>query len=473
MADHALGEEPGEGLVELQVAALAHRPGEEARVEQVQHGVLDAADVLVDRQPVVDRRPIHRLLRLRAAEAGVVPGGVDKGIHGVSVALGRAAAGRAVDVLPGRMVGQRIARLVEGRILGQRYRQIVFRHRNDPAVGTMDHRDRAAPVALPRHTPVAQAILDLALALVVRLEPADRRVDRLGDREAVQEVGVNDPALASEGRVADRVARLVLAVRQHHRRHRQAVLVGEVQVALVVRWAAEDRAGAVVHQHEIGDEDRQLLARNEGMQCLQPRVEAPLFGRLNGLLAGAQAVALGDEGGQLGAVLGERGREGVVRRESAEGGAEKRVGPRGEDLERLIAILDPEVDARAARAADPLVLHDPDLLRPSVQGLERLQQVVGVGGDLEEPLGQLAPLDQRIGAPAAAVDHLLVGQDGLVDRIPVDPGFLAVDQALLEEVQEHLLLVLVIVRQAGRDLPAPVDREAHALQLGAHHRDVL
>ena len=34
--------------------------------------------------------------------------------------------------------------------------------------------------------------------------------------------------------------------------------------------------------------------------------------------------------------------------------------------------------------------------------------------------GQLALLDQRAGAPAAAVDHLLVGQHGVVDRVPVD-----------------------------------------------------
>ena len=49
-------------------------------------------------------------------------------------------------------------------------------------------------------------------------------------------------------------------------------------------------------------------------------------------------------------------------------------------------------------------------------------------GDLEEPLGELALLDQRAGAPAAAVDHLLVGEHGLVDRVPVDPALLAVDQ---------------------------------------------
>ena len=75
-------------------------------------------------------------------------------------------------------------------------------------------------------------------------------------------------------------------------------------------------------------------------------------------------------------------------------------------------------------------------------------------GDLEEPLRQLALLDQRAGAPAAAVDHLLVGEHGLVDRVPVHLRLLALDQPGLEEVEEHLLLVLVVGRVAGRDLAA-------------------
>ena len=55
MHHHALREQAGERLVEADVAGRLHRAGEEARVEQVQDRVLDAADILVDRQPVVDR----------------------------------------------------------------------------------------------------------------------------------------------------------------------------------------------------------------------------------------------------------------------------------------------------------------------------------------------------------------------------------------------------------------------------------
>jgi hypothetical protein len=82
-------------------------------------------------------------------------------------------------------------------------------------------------------------------------------------------------------------------------------------------------------------------------------------------------------------------------------------------------------------------------------------------------------LDRARRAPAAAVDHLLVGEHGPVDRIPVYLALLAVDEAGLEQVEEQRLLVAVIVRLAGGELAAPVEREAEPLQLRLIGRDVL
>ncbi len=53
--------------------------------------------------------------------------------------------------------------------------------------------------------------------------------------------------------------------RQHYRDHRQPVFAGEIEVALVMGGAAENGPGAIVHQHEIGDEDRHALAGIERM----------------------------------------------------------------------------------------------------------------------------------------------------------------------------------------------------------------
>ena len=54
--------QPGERLGHVDQAHVAHHPGPETRVQQVQDRVLDAADVLVHRHPVVVARVDHRRL---------------------------------------------------------------------------------------------------------------------------------------------------------------------------------------------------------------------------------------------------------------------------------------------------------------------------------------------------------------------------------------------------------------------------
>ena len=102
-----------------------------------------------------------------------------------------------------------------------------------------------------------------------------------------------------------------------------------------------------------------------------------------------------------------------------------------------------------------------------------LQQILGKFGDAEVPLRHFPLLDQCARAPAATVDHLLVGEHGAIDRVPVHLAELALHQTRAQEVDEHLLLVLVVGRIAGRDLARPVERKPHRLELRLHRRDVL
>jgi hypothetical protein len=62
-AYHALGKQTLEGLVESNVAFVLQELDDEPRVEQVQYGVLDAAYVLVDGEPRIDRIFIEWLIR--------------------------------------------------------------------------------------------------------------------------------------------------------------------------------------------------------------------------------------------------------------------------------------------------------------------------------------------------------------------------------------------------------------------------
>ncbi len=192
-----------------------------------------------------------------------------------------------------------------------------------------------------------------------------------------------------------------------------------------MRRTAEDGARAVVDEHEIGDIHRQGHAGAEWVPGLEAGVIAELLGRLDGRFRSALRPAFGDEGRQLRIgsrqFLGQR----MIGRDRGKGGAEDGVRPGREDRQRLGSSLDLEANLRALGSADPILLHEPDLLRPALEGGQRLQQLLGIVGDLEEPLRELALLHRRAGAPALAVDHLLIGEHGLVDLIPADVCFLA------------------------------------------------
>ncbi len=55
MRHHALGKETLERFRDIDLAARLHGAGKEARIEQMQNGVFDATDILVDRHPVISR----------------------------------------------------------------------------------------------------------------------------------------------------------------------------------------------------------------------------------------------------------------------------------------------------------------------------------------------------------------------------------------------------------------------------------
>ncbi len=84
---HALAEQTLERFVAVHEPCVTQQLVEEAGVEQVHTGVLDTADVLIHRQPVVgSRRVKHALVVVRGAVAGVVPGGLHKGVEGIGLA---------------------------------------------------------------------------------------------------------------------------------------------------------------------------------------------------------------------------------------------------------------------------------------------------------------------------------------------------------------------------------------------------
>ena len=236
--------------------------------------------------------------------------------------------------------------------------------------------------------------------------------------------------------------------------------------------AAEDGAGAVIHQDEIGDVDRQFPAVVERVLAGQAGVEAELFGFLQCLLSGAALAGLGAEFGHVRALGFQLFRQRVVGGDADKACAHERIRAGGVDLD-LAPIGAGEAELQATGFTDPVRLHELHLGRPVIQPVDGREQFFGEIGDFEEPLGQLAALDICAGAPAFAVDYLLIGEHGHIDGIPVDHGVLAVDETFIQEIYEKSLLLAVIFRVAGGEFAGPVQRPAHRLHLGLHVFDVL
>ena len=264
-----------------------------------------------------------------------VPGRVDEGVHGVGLATRRAPALRALRVDP---VGDRSQRALPlGRVvldLGQLDRELLVGDRDHAVALAVDDRDRAAPVALAREQPVAEAVVDRRAALALGAQPLDDlgvglavvlAVERAaGDQRPVADVGLRLDVLAAGDDLADL----------------DPEPARELVVAGVVGGDRHQGTGPVLHQHVVGDEHRDLLAvdrvgnraaeRNAGL--LAPLVAA-LLDRLarGGVDVGADLVLAAGPGSEPLDV-------GVLGREHEEGGAEEGVGPGGEDGE-----VDPEL----------------------------------------------------------------------------------------------------------------------------------
>ena len=91
----------------------------------------------------------------------------------------------------------------------------------------MDDRNRRAPIALPRNTPVAQPPGGLGLAPAFGLRAIDHRLLRRFDGHAIEKRAVYDCAGAGISLVAGKYGTGILAI-GHHALDRQVIFAGKV-----------------------------------------------------------------------------------------------------------------------------------------------------------------------------------------------------------------------------------------------------
>jgi hypothetical protein len=237
---------------------------------------------------------------------------------------------------------------------------------------------------------------------------------------------------------------------------------------------AHHRAFAVGHQHVIADPHRHRLP-GERVGDGDPGRHALLLDRRQIGFHHAAALAFLDEGGELRVTAGGKRGERVLRRQRDEGHAHDGVGAgRKHPQFSLLAVeLVGEREAHPVALPDPVGLHGLDPLGPAGKRIERGEKFLGVARDRHVVHRDLALLHHGAGAPAASVYHLLVGEHGAVDRVPVHDAGLLVDESFLEHLQEQPLIPAVVGGLAGRELARPVDGEAERFQLALHVSDVL
>ena len=471
--DHAVAGALFVGLHGGHIALIVQEPMPEPGIQQMQRGVLHAAVIPVHRQPVLQFVHGGEFLVVVGIDIPQeVPAGAGPLGHGVGFPLSGAAAAGAGGVDPVGHLGQRRFAVVRGLVafhVRQLHRQLIFRHGHPAALVAMHQRDGLAPVPLAGEHPVAQLEVDLLFAQALFGEKFNDALFGVGHLQTVEEIGIDHHAVLNVG-----VGRFLHVAAGHHFDNGQIELLGEFPVALVVGGHGHDGTGAVAHQDVIGNPHGNLpavdgvdgpdaLNLHAGLVLVQFRAfEVAFAGGLGPI--GSDFVVIGDEVLML---FQQR----MLRRHDHIGGAEEGVRPGGEDAQ-LVAGGEGEIHFRALAAADPVALLHLDPL-DEVHGVQTVQQLLGVGGDAQHPLGLDLADHLAAAAFALAAHHFFVGQADLAAGAPVDGHFLLIGQARLEQLQENPLGPLVILLVRGGNFPVVIEGEAQALELRAEAGDVV
>ena len=142
-----------------------------------------------------------------------------------------------------------------------------------------------------------------------------------------------------------------------------------------MRGHGHDRARAVLDEHVVGDPDRDALAVHR-VDDEAAGEDAVLLLRL--ALDGRVGRGVARVVEHLLLVLGpgdELGDQRVLGREHEERRAEERVGPRREDGEIDVELVDAEDHLGAFRAADPVPLHRQHAVGPRLEQVHLVEQL--------------------------------------------------------------------------------------------------
>ena len=326
---------------------------------------------------------------------------------------------------------------------------------------------------MPGHTPVPQPELGGFTAHTQLLQPRGNAVKGRFEVTAIKLGRAGQQTPVGKGARFD-IGGLATVVADHCG-HGQSVFAGEFPVPLIVGGHRHDGTRAVVHEHIVGDPDRDGFT-GEGVTGAQPGIHAQLLDLGNIRFRNRHLFTVRYEGRQLWVLCRKGQCDGVFRGQTDVGHSVQGVRSGRVDLDSVQVgdgCLKAEGQLNSVAFTNPVALHGAHRVGPALQGVQSIQEFLGVGGNADEPLGNFPAFNHGSGSPATAVDHLLIGQYGLIHRIPVDGGHFFVHQPLLMEPGEEPLLPLVIAGVTGGQLAVPVIGKAQPAQLLGHMGNVL
>ena len=402
-----------------------------------------------------------------------IPAGACPLGHGIGFPLGVAAALGALAIDPINHGRQRTLAVVGGLIalhLRQHQGQLALRQGHGTALGTMNNGNGLAPIALTGEYPVPELIVDLALADALLLQPLGHSRNCLVDGHAVEEIGVHE----GSGIVLGGKCAFGNIAAGYHLNDVAAELLGKGKVAVIMGRHCHDCAGAVGGKHIVGDENGNMLAVDgiDGINALQLYAGFILhqLGTLKVGLPGCLGniclylIVVGD-------LLCPFLHIGMLRRNDHIGCTEQGVGTGGIDPE-LMPLRGFKIHLCAGGTTDPVSLLGLDAL-DVVHILQTVQQLLGILGDSQHPLGLFLPHHRRAAALAHALDYFLVGKHALAAGAPVHGHGRLIRQSVFVELEENPLGPLIIIGVRGIDDPIPVEGIAQHMELTGKVLDIL
>ena len=244
-----------------------------------------------------------------------------------------------------------------------------------------------------------------------------------------------------------------------------------------MRRHGHDRSGTVGDEHVVGGPDGDLGAV-DGVDGVGAGEHAGLL--LVGEVGALEVGLVADRGDIAFESLllgggGELADERMLGGDDHVGRAVEGVRTGGEDGQRVGVALELEGDFGALGLADPVLLEALGGIGP-VDVIEAFDELVGVGGDAQDPLADRAAFDRMVAAVGArafrGVQDFLVGEDGAEGRAEPDGLLGNVGEAVAEELEEDPLRPAEIILIGRGELAVPIDGEAEHLQLASEIVDV-